>query len=163
MSVALDAILADVEAGLAVVVEIDSVKRSDGTAATWYYSTHLRQTGAAETPANTSMPPYLLTGSVGPLSQSLAEDTLFAGLATADPGSVVVVQKDPDATTDQISQLNDYTFAGRSVRIKIGRESDLYASFELLRTATCEKEPDVRLTEKGIQATFKLATVLGRL
>lgn len=163
MSAALDAILADVEAPLEVVVELDSLKRSDGTAATWYYSTHTRQTGAAETPANTSMPPYLMGGSVGPLVQSLAEDSLFSGMASQSPGSVTVVQKLPDSTIDQLSQLNNYTFAGRQVRIKIGRQADAYASFVTLRTATCEKEPTVRLTGNGIEASWPLNTVLGRL
>jgi hypothetical protein len=157
----LDTILADVDATLEVVIELDSVKRSDGTAKTWYYSTHTRETGAAETPANTAMPGYLLAGAVGPLNQSLAEDALFAGLASIDPGAVTVTQKAADS--DQLSQLNDYTFAGRQVRLKIGKRTDTYANFVTYRTATCDTEPAVELAPEGLRATWKLASAKGRL
>jgi hypothetical protein len=158
---ALDDILADVEATLEWVVELDSVSRAAGTAKTWYYSTHGRATGSAETPANTQMPAYLLGGTLGPLAQSLAEDTLFGGMATVAPGSVAIVQSVVD--TDQLSQLHDYTFAGREVRIKVGRRTDAYANFATFRTVTCEVEPEVTLASDGLRASWRLASALGRM
>lgn len=163
MSAALDALLADVGVVLEWIVELDSVKRSDGTAATWRYSTRIRQTNAADTPANTSIPPYLMGGALGPLVQGLAEDALFGGAAQNDPGSVRVIQKRPDSTNDQLSQLHNYTFAGREVRIKVLRVTDAIGSAETFRTTTCEREPVVVLTAAGLEATWKLASALGRM
>lgn len=164
MSAALDAILADIEAQLEVAVELDSAKRSDGTLKTWYYSTHGRSTGAAETPANTEFPAYLVPGgTLGPLSQSLAEDLLFAGMAAISSGSIILVQSLPESATDQLSQLNDYTFAGYGARIKIGRVADAYASFEIYRTTTCDVEPEVTLADDGLRAELRLAGALKRM
>lgn len=155
----LDTILASGELK-EVVVELDSAKRSDGTLKTWYYSVFFRETGSTDTPANTTMPQYLV--SVGPLSQGLSEDMLFAGLAASDPGSIVIVQ--PTPAVDQISQLIDYTFQGYECRVKIGLVSSLlYTDFVRYRTAIIESEPDIVLTSAGIQATVKLLSMTRRL
>lgn len=157
---ALDDILADVEATLEWAVEIDSVSRADGTAKTWYYSTHPRETTGAETPASTTFEPFL-KGPVGPLAQTLAEDRDFSGAASSEAGSLALVQRGADS--DRLSPLLDYTFAGREVRLKVGRRSDAYASFETYRTLTCDREPEVAAANDGLRATFVLSSVTGRL
>lgn len=164
MSLALDAILGDVEAILEVTVEIDSAKRSDGTLKTWYYSTHIRETGPIDAPANTTFLPFLqMGGTLGPLSQSLSEDVLFSGLASNSPGSLTLLQQVVD--NDQLSELNDYVFAGYPVRIKFGRvdEDDYANGFVLFRTVTVAIDPIVQSVPNGLQATFQLSSVLGRL
>lgn len=162
MSVALDAILNDVESVLEITVEIDSAKRSDGTLKTWYFSTHPRSTGGSETPANTEFLPFLkLGGTLGPLSQSLSEDIQFSGLAESNPGSLTLIQSVMD--NDELSVLNDYVFAGYKVRMKIGRSTDLYAAFVLFRTATVSIDPTVQSASDGLHATFRLASVLKRM
>lgn len=162
MSLALDTILSDIEAQLEVTVEIDSAKRSDGTLRTWYFSTRPRATGPGETPANTEFFPYLVLGGIlGPLSQSLTEDSLFSGLAANNPGTVTIVQYIPDI--DQLSVLNDYVFAGYALRIKIGRVTDIYELFETLRTTTVNIDPAIQLGTNGLQATFQLSGALTRM
>lgn len=162
MSLALDTILLDTDSILEVTVEIDSAKRSDGTLKTWYYSTFQRETGSAETPADTTFEPFLVSGgTLGPLTQSLSEDLLFNGLSENNPGTITLLQQVIDS--DQISQLNDYVFAGYPIRIKIGRQSDLYASFVLFRTMTVKIDPIVQSVQNGIQAVFQLSAVLDRL
>ena len=162
MSAALDTILLDSGSFLEIAVEIDSAKRSDGTLRTWYCSTNNRETGAAETPANTEFFPFIRPGgSLGPLTQSLTEDVLFAGLAENSPGSLTLLQVGADS--DQLSQMNDYVFAGYQVRIKIGRTTDLYASFVTYRTVTVNIDPIVQSTSEGIQASFSLSSALQRL
>lgn len=162
MSLELDTILLDTDSTLEVVVEIDSAKRTDGTLKTWYYSTFPRETSGSETPANTTFEPYLTVGgTLGPLTQSLSEDILFNGLASNSPGSLTLLQQVID--NDQLSQLNDYVFAGYPVRIKIGRQTDLYASFVLFRTLTVNIDPIVQSVSNGIQAIFQLSSVLDRL
>lgn len=159
----LDTILASGEM-LEVVVEIDSALRTIGALKTWYYSTLFRETGSTDTPANTPMPQYL--SNVGPLAQGLSEDVLFSGLSTNDPGTIVLFQPLPDV--DKLSQLNDYTFIGYQCRITIGlASSTLYTDFVRYRTVTIAAEPDVILANVnsvgGIQATFKLQSVLGKM
>lgn len=144
-----------------IVVELDSAARSDGSARTWYYSTLPRATGAGETPANTVFEPYV--NSLGPLSQALSED-LLSGLGQISPGALTLLQQVVDE--DQLSQLNDYTFAGREVRVRIGlAESATYSdsTFPRYRTFTCGVEPSVELTAEGITASFPLASATDRL
>lgn len=162
MSAQLDEILLDTDSLIEVTVEIDSVKRSDGVSKTWYFSTHPRSTGSSETPANIEFKPYLQMGGVlGPLSQSLSEDLLFAGLAQNNPGQIILLQLVMD--TDELSVFNDYVFAGREVRIKLGRSGDLYASFVRYRTTTISIDPSIELTSNGLQATFQLSGALTRM
>lgn len=131
---------------------------------TFYFSTHNRATGAAETPASTSFLPYLLPhGGVGPLPQSLSEDALFGGQASEAGGSLVVVQPTPTAATDQLSRLHDYTFSGRDFRIKVGRVADAYSAFALYRTIVADKEPDVTLTGEGLRAEWQLSSSTARM
>lgn len=153
-------ILASYSSQVEVAVEIDSAKRSDESLRTWYYSTRLRETGAAETPANTTFFPFVK--SLGPLSQSLAEDIQFRGIAENNPGSIVLVQT--VVFPDYLSQMLDYTFSGYEVRIKIGLTTDLYADFATYRTTTVspDKEPDIVLAPEGVKATFALAGALAR-
>ncbi len=161
MSTALDVIL-ESDGVKEVTVEIDSAKRSDGTPKTWYTSTHMRSTGAAETPANTEFLPFLTLGGVlGPLSQSLTEDALFSGVAQVSAGTLTLTQSVVD--NDQLSTFNDYVFAGYSVRIKIGLVSSLYSTFELYRTLIINIDPVVELTSAGLRATFSLSNVLTRM
>lgn len=164
MSAAVDAILADFDSIMEFTAEIDSAKRSDGTLKTWYFSTHPRATGAGDTPANTEFLPFLpLGGTLGPLSQSLAEDILFAGLAANNPGNLTVVQNNID--NDQLSSMNDYVFAGYEVRIKIGKVQDTSysTSFAIYRTAIVNIDPTVQLTSEGLQASFQLSSVVTRM
>lgn len=159
----LDTILASGEM-LECTVEIDSAHRVTGALVTWYYSTLFRETGSTDTPVNAPFPRYLV--SVGPLAQGLAEDILFSGLSTNDPGTVVLFQ--PLPAIDKLSQLNNYTFIGYECRIKLGLASSaLYSDFVRYRTTTIAAEPDVILSSRngvgGIQATFKLQSVLGRM
>lgn len=162
MSQALDVILSDTDSILEVTVEIDSAKRSDGTLKTWYFSTNPRSTGGSEIPANTEFLPFLQPGGVlGPLTQSLAEDLVFSGLAKNSPGTVTLIQQIVD--NDQLSVFNDYVFAGYKLRVKVGRVTDLYASFELFRTTTVHIDPIIELTSNGLQAQFQLAGALARV
>lgn len=160
MSAALDALLASSDM-LEITIELDSAKRSDGTLKTWYYSTSLRETGSAETPANTTFLPFLSSGELGPLQQGLSEDTQFRGLGTSDPGSLKLIQTAP--STDLLSQLIDYTFDSYPCRIRIGKTTDLYAAFILYRTVLVHGEPSVQLTDAGIEASFGLSSILSRL
>lgn len=130
---------------------------------TWYYSTHPRLHGSSATPANTEFRPYLLSGSIGPLVQSLTEDTLFADHAKLEPGTLRVVQPTPTPSTDRLSDLRNYSFSGRQVRIKVGYEGDDYANFQLYRTIICEQNPNVVLTDDGLEASWKLASPLSRM
>lgn len=163
MSLALDSILLDVDSDLEVAVEIDSAKRSDGTLKTWYFSTSIRETGAAETPANETFKPYVQEGgTIGPLSQSLSSDVLFSGLAANSPGTLTLLQKTVDS--DDLSQMTDYVFAGYPIRIKVGRVSDLYSSFELYRTVTVSVDPaGPETTPNGLQIVFTLSGLQTRL
>lgn len=162
MPAALDAILTDTDSMLEVCAEFDSAKRSDGTLKTWYFSTHPRAIGAAETPENTEFLPFLRLGGVlGPLSQSLSEDILFNGLAVESPGTITLIQSVLDS--DELSSLNDYVFAGYKVRIKIGRNSDLYAAFTVFKTLVVSIDPVVQLTSDGYQAIFQLSSALDRM
>lgn len=158
----IDEILNDTGEPVEVTVEIDSAHRVNGALRTWYFSTTNRSTGAGENPANTEFLPYLIPGGVlGPLSQSLSEDLLFAGLAANNPGTVTIIQPLPD--DDQLSEMHDYVFAGYPIRIKIGLESDVYEDFARYRTTTVKIDPSIELVTAGIQATFQLSSALGRL
>ncbi len=163
MSAALDLILGDTASTLEVVAEIDSAHRSTGTLKTWYFSTELRSTTAAETPASTEFLPFLQFGGVlGPLSQSLSEDILFNGLAENNPGTLTLLQRVVD--NDQLSDMNNYVFAGYKVRIKIGKVSDtLYSSFITFRTVTVNIDPIIQTTSSGLQAIFQLSSALKRM
>lgn len=161
MSAALDALLASSSDMLEIAIELDSARRSDGSLRTWYFSTTLRETGGAETPANTTFLPFLTSGELGPLQQGLSEDTQFRGLGTSDPGSLKLIQTAP--STDLLSQLIDYTFDSYPCRIRIGKTTDLYAAFILYRTVLVHGEPAVQLTDSGIEADFGLSSVLSRL
>lgn len=159
MSTALDAILADFGSTLEITAEIDSAKRSDGTLRTWYTSTHIRSDAPG---ANPDFLPFIpLGGVLGPLSQSLTEDVLFSGLAKNDPGTLTLIQSNIDP--DELSSMNDYVFAGYPVRIKVGRQSGAYSTFEVYRTVTVDIDPSVNLTQDGIVAEFQLASALGRM
>lgn len=144
-----------------IVVEISSIKRSDYSARTWYFSTQLRETDNTDTPPNTTMPGYLESGILGPLTQSLSED-LFSGLASIQPGTLKLIQTDVDP--DNLSQLNDYIFSGQQMVVKIGLTSfTSYFDFKTYRTLTISVDPSVELTVNGIEATFPLASATDRL
>lgn len=158
----LDEILADVDSVLEVTVEIDSADRTDGTLKTWYFSTSFRETGSSETPANTTFLPYLKPGkTLGPLVQSLSEDLQFSGTAEINPGSLILLQSVVDSP--QLTTMSDYVFAGYSVRIMLGRNSDSYASFALWHTVTISVDPSIQFTSEGLQATFRLSSAYKRM
>lgn len=162
MSLALDTILSDYSSMLEVVVEFDSIKRSDGSTKTWYFSTRPRETSASETPASTQFLPFVPSGGVlGPFQQSITEDNLFSSLASISTGSITLVQSNPDV--DLLSSMYDYVFAGSACRIRIGRATDLLSSFVLVRTVVVEVDPVVSLTPDGLQAEFQLSSVSQRL
>jgi hypothetical protein len=130
---------------------------------TWYFSTRSRLHGPSDTPANTEFFPYLLPyGSIGPLAQSLTEDTLFADIARVAPGSLQVVQEFPTSAGDRLSQLQEYVFDGREVRVMIGEAGSAYSGFYQRHTLRCAKDPDITLTDDGLQAQWQLASSLDR-
>lgn len=140
-----------------VVVAIDSTKRSDYSAKTWYFSTHPRTDASYG-----DFPSYLR--SIGPLSQALSED-LFTGLATISPGDLTLLQSVIDP--DDLSQLHDYFFAGHQVRVYIGLQSstsfDPLDTFPIFSTHTVQTDPSINATGSGIEAVFPLASALERL
>lgn len=154
---ALDDILAEPESTLEWAVELSSVKRSDGTAKTWYYTTLGRETLSTDTPASTTMQPYLK--GLGQVSQTLQGDQLFSGLAPGTVGEILLRQSGD--TTDQLDDLLDYTFAGYTATIKVGKASatSYSADFFTFRTAVIDAEP----TLSANAASFRLQSVLARL
>lgn len=162
MSLALDAILSDTNSQLEIAIEIDSAHRVTGASKTWYFSTHPRGTGSGETPANTEFLPFIqMGGTLGPLSQSLSEDNLFASLAEINPGSLTLIEKTVD--TYELLSLDQYVFAGYPARIKIGRVTDLYASFTRFATLSISIDPVLQNTSNGFSAQFSLASPLKRM
>jgi hypothetical protein len=144
-----------------VIVEINSVKRSDFTPKVWYFSTQLRETGPTDIPHDTTMPGYLEGGTLGPLTQSLSED-LFSGLASIQPGTLKIVQTDVDP--DELSQLHDYIFAGQRVVVWLGLESfEFFTDFKTYKTLTVSVDPSIELTANGMEAIFTLASATNRL
>lgn len=152
----LESLLADAEANINIAVELASTKKSDGTAKTWYVARFVDSNLLTAQP--TFMP--FLSG-VGPLSQSLAEDTQFSGLAESSAGSISLLQEYPDS--DRLSDLLNYTFAGNQATIKIGKLSDPYSSYYTFRVFTVEQDPTLSLAETGIKLNFPLSSVLDRL
>jgi hypothetical protein len=131
---------------------------------TWYFSTRQRITGSAETPPSEEFLPYLANGgAIGPLVQSLTEDALFSAQAQISPGVLQVVQPTPTPAIDRLSELHQYTFAGRETRIKIGTAGAAYGTFETYRTFRVDKDPDVVLGDNGLTAQWQLASSLARL
>lgn len=152
----LESLLADPEANLNITVELSSSDKSDGTLKTWYIARFV------DSNLLTSQPEFLpfLSG-VGPLSQSLSEDEQFGGLAESSAGNITVLQENPDF--DRLSIFLNYTFAGNTAVIKIGKLSDPYSSYYTYRTFSMEQDPTLSLTETGIKLTFPLSSVLTRL
>lgn len=156
-STSLESLLSDPEANINVAVELSSSDKSDGTLKTWYIARFV------DSLLLTSQPDFLpfLSG-VGPLSQSLSEDSQFGGLAESSAGSISIQQDNPD--NDRLSSLLDYTFAGYTAVIKLGKLlADPYEDYYTYRTFTIEQDPDFSFTETGIKLTFPLSSVLDKL
>ena len=156
MSLAIDTILSDFDSLLEIIVEIDSVNRSDGSSKVWYFSTSDRSDGGTE------FYPYIQVGSIlGPITQSLTEDALFSALAQISAGTLTLTQKVVDV--DQLSQMMNYVFAGQLVRVKLGRTTDQYGAFETWRAVTVSVDPSIKLTSDGLQAIFTLSSAYENL
>jgi concanavalin A-like lectin/glucanase superfamily protein len=157
----LDSILADIESILEVVVELDSAKKSDGTLKTWYFSCFGRSTSSTDTPASVEMPPYfnLNENKSLTLNQGLFAD-LFLSQSVQAPGKLTILQPLASSSTDQISDLENYTFRMYPVRIKIELASEpLYSNFILYRTYFNNVEPVLSLTPVGYKADFDLGAI----
>lgn len=164
-SPALAAVLSsDPTSDLEWIVELDSARRSDGTPRTWYISNcGGRDRGSGNTPL-----PFLSSddAQLGSFSQSLSEDVLWGGLAESSPGSIRIIDPNPELdTVSTLPEMLDYTFAGYPMRVRVGLfTSSTYDSttFPTFHTAIIDQEPSLSYLRSGIALTFPLMSALSR-
>lgn len=141
----LDDLLANPETVLNWAVELSSTKISDGTSLTWKFA--VLPIDNTET-----IRPYL--SQVGPFDFALAEDLLFSGLASANFGSLTLVDT---AQSGYLDDMLDYTFADQACVIKVGDASAAYSAYFTYRTCTIDVEPSITLFSANINLRSPLA------
>lgn len=155
----LEEVLKNPHRNLSVTVEVEMAD-FNGAESTQFFSNMLRQTGGADYPPNITMPAVL--NMQGLLEVSLAEDQLFAGLATQTAASLKL--SNPLISGSPIlDYLAFRTLMGRKITFRVGdAASRSHRAFTTLAVVQAAGEPVSTDTLPNV-IEIQLATPIRRL
>jgi hypothetical protein len=120
------------------VLEFSPVVASDGSTQTFLFSTQGFSTGAADTPSNTKVKPFL--ANPGSLKRDLFSDARVTGAIKPNYGNVVL--RNPVQTKGGSGELDawvDYGLAGTRIKCYWGVPGDTYPGLISLENHTLHK------------------------